>query len=91
MLGTVTYSYNGKEYAALNLVAADAVQRSAWLFVVDTILNIFSSTVFKIIVGLLVLAVLIFFLLGIFGRRRRRRRSAFRSSYSGSRSRSRRR
>ncbi len=91
VLGTVTYSYNGKEYATLNLVAADAVQRSAWLFVVDTILNIFSSTVFKIIVGLLVLAVLIFFLLGIFGRRRRRRRSAFRSSYSGSRSRSRRR
>ncbi len=90
VLGSATYSYNGKEYVTLNLVANDDVQRSTWLFIVDAILGIFSGTFFKIIVGLLVLAVLVFFLLGIFGRRKRRRRSSnLRSNYSGSRSRSR--
>lgn len=91
VLGKATYSYNGKQYAQLDLVAADSVRRSTWLFVIDTILNAFSSTAFKIIVGLLVLLVLILFLVRMLGSRRRRRRSAFRASYNGSRSRSRRR
>ncbi len=91
VLGSATYSYNGKEYVTLNLVANDDIQRSTWLYVIDIILGIFSGTFFKIVVGLLVLAVLAFFLLGILGRRKRRRRgSSYRSSgYSGSRSRSR--
>ena len=88
VLGTATYSYNGKEYVTLNLVANDDVQRSTWLFIVDSILGIFSGTFFKIIALLLVLTVVAFFLMGLFGRRRRRRRSRS-SGYSGSRSRSR--
>ena len=90
ILGTATYSYNDKEYVTLNLVANDDVQRSTWLYFIDRVLNIFSSTFFKIIVGILVLLVLGFILLGIFGRRKRRRRSSsLRSSYTGSSSRSR--
>jgi len=91
ILGTATYTYNNKEYVTLNLVANDDVQRSTWLYIIDGILGIFSSTFFKIIVGLLVLAVLAIFLLGLFGRRKRRRRGkSRRSSYTGSsRSRSR--
>lgn len=90
VLGTATYTYNNKEYVTLNLVANDDVQRSTWLYIIDGILGIFSSTFFKIIVGLLVLAVLAIFLLGLFGRRKRRRGKSLRSSYTGSsRSRSR--
>jgi len=91
ILGTATYTYNNKEYVTLNLVANDDVQRSTWLYIIDGILGIFSSTFFKILVGLLVLAVLAIFLLGLFGRRKRRRRGkSRRSSYTGSsRSRSR--
>ncbi len=85
VLGSATYSYNGKEYITLNLVANDDVQRSSWLYFIDTVLGIFSSTFFKIIALLLLLLVVAIILLVVFTRRKRRRRS----SYSGSRSRSR--
>ncbi|MBQ3062907.1 MAG: D-alanyl-D-alanine carboxypeptidase [Clostridia bacterium] len=84
-LGTATYSYNGKEYTTINLVASEAVKRSTWLFIVDTIISIFTSTVFRIALGVLVLAVLVFILLGIFGRRRRRSRRGGGSTYRSSR------
>ncbi|MBQ2326151.1 MAG: D-alanyl-D-alanine carboxypeptidase [Clostridia bacterium] len=84
-LGTATYSYNGKEYTTINLVASEAVKRSTWLFIVDTIISIFTSTVFRIVLGVLVLAVLVFILLGIFGRRRRRSRRGGGSTYRSSR------
>ncbi len=82
VLGSATYSYEGKEYGSVNLVAAESVRRSTWLFIIDTIISIFSSTAFKIVLGVLVLAALAFVLTGVFGRRRRRGR---RSSYRGRR------
>ena len=80
VLGSATYSYEGKEYGSVNLVAAESVRRSTWLFIIDTIISIFSSTAFKIVLGVLVLAALAFVLTGVFGRRRGRR-----SSYRGRR------
>lgn len=85
VLGSAVYSYNGKEYATVDLVASDAVRRSTWLFIVDTILGIFSSTIFKIVVGVILLAVLAFIIFGVFNRRKRRRRSRRIGGYQGRR------
>ena len=79
------FYYNGKEYATVDLVASDAVRRSTWLFIVDTILGIFSSTIFKIVVGVILLAVLAFIIFGVLNRRKRRRRSRRIGGYQGRR------
>ena len=75
VLGTVTYYYNGHEYDTVDLVAAASIKRSTWLYIVDTIVSIFSSTLFKVVIGLLVLTVLVVILIAAVARRGRRRRS----------------
>ncbi len=73
VLGTATYSYNGKEYVTLNLVAADSIRRALFMFIFDSFLSIFSSTFFRVLMGLAVLAVLAFLAYGLlYGRRRNR-------------------
>ena len=56
-LGTVTMSYNGKEYGQLDLVATASVERSELLYRVDRIQKFFDQLWVKIV--LIVLAVLI--------------------------------
>jgi len=85
-LGSATFSYDGKEYAKVNLVAADSVRRSTWLFIMDKVLGLFSSVIFRIVVGLLVLAVLAILIYGSMNRRRRHRRKTRRvRNYKGRR------
>ncbi len=78
VLGKVTYYYRGVEYGTVNLVAASSIKRSTWLYLVDTIINVFSSTLFKVVVGMLVLAVVIIILVAAVSRRSRRRSSYYR-------------
>ena len=85
-LGSATFSYDGREYAKVNLVAADSVRRSTWLFIMDKVLGLFSSVIFRIVVGLLVLAVLAILIYGSMNRRRRHRRKTRRvRNYKGRR------
>lgn len=90
VLGSAEYSYDGQLLATGPLVAADSVRRSLWLFIFDGVFGIFGGTAAKVIIGISVLAVLIFFIYGTINRKRRRRRGRRRvnpsmTSYKGRR------
>ncbi len=90
-LGTVTFTYDGKEYGSLDLVAVDSVERSEFLYNLQRLENLWAKTWVKVLVigGAVVLLLLILWL--IFLRPRRRRRAyaggggGRRSSYRGRR------
>lgn len=73
VLGKLTVRYGDKSYA-LDLVAADSVERSTMLYVLDCITGFFVSTTFKVIVAALVALVVIFVAYMIFINRRRAKR-----------------
>lgn len=77
-LGNATFSYEGKEYGKLALVANEDIGRSQVLFIVSRITGFFGSTAFKIIVGVLlaviVLAGAALVAMRVTNRRRRRNR-----------------
>ena len=75
-LGQATFTYNGKEYGTLNLVASDDVERSQALYIVDRVTSFFGSTAFRIVVAA-VLALIVLFVVWLFimrARNKRRRR-----------------
>ena len=88
-LGTITVSFNGKEYGTLPLVASIAVERDEWLYRLDRLEKFFGQLWVRIL--LVVLAVVILLLLVrhfLFGGRRRRYGRAYtggRSRYTGRR------
>lgn len=75
-LGSATFTYNGRQYGTLDLVASDDVGRSQVLFVVDSITSFFGSTAFRIAVGAVMGLIAIFaaWLCIMRSRNRRRRR-----------------
>ena len=73
-LGTLTVSYQGKEYGTLKLVASSAVQRSETLYIIDRITSFLGGTAFKIILAAVVALVLILGGYVVFVNRRRSRR-----------------
>ena len=85
-IGSVTYTYDGRDYGTVELVALNDISRSTVLFYADKLSSFFQSIVFKV----LLLAAAAFFLLHIFtglvfgGVRRRRRRRSSRSRYNDS-------
>ena len=86
-IGSVTYTYDGRDYGTVELVALNDISRSNVLFYADKLSSFFQSMVFKI----LLLAAAAFSLLHIFAglvfggvRRRRRRRRSSRSRYNDS-------
>lgn len=79
VLGTITLSYNGREYGSLDLVALNDVERSDLLFYIDRCEKFFAQTWVKIV--LVVLIVLIIALIIFIPRRRGRRRRRGSSSY----------
>ncbi len=87
VLGTVTLSYEGKEYGTLNLVAVDDVPRSEFMYNMDRLEKFFDQIWVKLL--LLALVLLLLFLvirLLFFGRRRGgRSRSYGGGGYSGRR------
>ncbi len=90
-LGTVTFTYEGKEYGSLDLVAADTVERSEFLYNLQRLENLWARTWVKVLVigGAVILLLLILWLILL--RPRRRRRYSYsgggrsRSSYRGRR------
>ena len=82
----MTYTYDGRDYGTVELVALNDISRSTVLFYADKLSSFFQSIVFKV----LLLAAATFFLLHIFtglvfgGVRRRRRRRSSRSRYNDS-------
>lgn len=73
VMGKVTYSYEGKEYGTLDLVAVDGVSRSELLYHLDQLQNFFGQLwvqVLCVVLALLILILVVRHLL--FGRRRGR-------------------
>ncbi len=88
ILGTISISYQGKDYGTVNLVASTSLERSQWLSFLDRLHRLFGQLWVKLLLLAVVLIVLIFSLRrAIFGpsRRRNRRGGGGRNrTYSGS-------
>ena len=76
VLGELTVRYEDKEYQ-LDLVAADDVERSTMLYVLDRVTAFFTSTTFKIIVAAIValIAILVAYAILINRKRAKRRKN----------------
>ncbi len=90
-LGTVTFTYEGKEYGTLELAAADTIERSQFLYNVQRLKDMWAKPWVKILVIIGAAAVLLLVLCLIFLRPGKRRRAYAggggrrRSSYRGRR------
>lgn len=90
-LGSITLSYEGKEYGTVDLVATSSLERSQFLFLVDQVQRFFSHLWVKLLLLVLVLLILIFAFRQLFlGSSRRNRRGGnaprvYRSHYRGRR------
>ena len=65
VLGKVTLRYDGKDYTTMDLVAADALERSMILLVLYWLKLIFGSTVAKIIGAAVVLMIVVYIIAAI--------------------------
>ena len=79
-LGTVTYSYHGKELASTDLVALTGIERSQLLFFLDQFKNFLLSKTFRIIAAVVVILLVVLLLIRAFFRRRRKRRRKLRQN-----------
>lgn len=86
VIGSVTYSYDGKDYGTVELVALSDVQVSKVLYYADKLSNFFQSTVFKVILSVLAVFVVLYILFNLTfgGIRRRQQRKNLRSRYENS-------
>lgn len=87
VLGTISVSYQGRDYGTVDLVATSSLERSQWLSTLDQLRRIFSQLWVRLLLLAVILIVLIFSLRrAIFGPSRRRRRPAPAKTrtYSGS-------
>lgn len=90
-LGSITLSYEGKEYGTVDLIATSSLERSQFLALLDQVQRFFSHLWVKLLLLVLVLLILIFVIRRLFfgsSRRNRRGGSApkvYRSSYRGRR------
>lgn len=73
VLGRLTVTYDGKSYQ-LELVAAESVERSTLLYVLDRVTAFFTGTTFKIIVAAVAALVVIFVVYMILINRKRAKR-----------------
>lgn len=84
VLGTVTLTYNGKEYGTMNLVATNSVARSDLLYHVARLKAFFGQLWVRLVILVIILLVLFFLVRRlIFGKRRRKRRSHYSASFGG--------
>ena len=86
VLGTISISYEGRNFGPVNLVAATSLEKSTLLAVLDTLEQIFSLMWVKILLLVVILMILILVLRRmVFGpsRRRNRRSRSYSSAYRG--------
>lgn len=81
VLGTITATFNGKEYGSLPLVASISVEADPLLYYMDRIQKFFSQLWVKIILVVLLVVIVLLIVRHLFGGRRRGRRGGY--SYSG--------
>lgn len=81
VLGTITATFNDKEYGSLPLVASISVEADPLLYYVDRIQKFFSQLWVKIILVILLVVIVLLIVRHLFGGRRRSRRGGY--SYSG--------
>lgn len=74
VLGTASITYDGEIRATIDLIAANDVARSQSAYIIFKIKSFFSSTLFKIIVGVLLALIVLILMLRIINVRNRRRR-----------------
>ncbi len=77
-VGTVTIKYDGREYATLNLVAADNVDRSFVAHAINVMRRFIKSPVAFVVLGVIVLAIVVYIIYVIrYNRRRKQRRRRY--------------
>lgn len=75
VLGTASYSYNGRDYGSVELVAALSIERSQTLYMMHQVKAFVSSTAFKVgLISFVALLVLIIVIVVIHHRRAKNRR-----------------
>lgn len=85
VLGSISLSYEGRDYGTVDLVAASSLERSQWLSFLAQVRHIFSLLWVKLLLLAVVLLLLVLVLRrAVFGPSRRRRRT-YSSSYRGRR------
>lgn len=85
-LGTVTVSYEGKEYGTLDLVALNEVYRDEWMYRMSQVEAFFDQLWVRLVLTALILFIVVLVVRGILkGRRSRRRRSYSGGRYRGGR------
>ena len=67
VLGQAKIIYSGKEIARVDLVAAETVKRSGIRFAGNIFVSVFSSSVFKIVAGIVVILVAVFVIITLAG------------------------
>jgi D-alanyl-D-alanine carboxypeptidase (penicillin-binding protein 5/6) len=85
VVGTITFSYEGREYVTMDLVADSAVEQSLALSVMDKITDFFSSGFFRLLVAALLALIIIFAVWAVLINRKRRRSRYGSRRYTGSR------
>ena len=89
VLGSISISYEGKDYGSADLIATTNLERSQLLYILDYIQRVFDQLWVKILALVLILLVLVLVLRRmVFGSRRRRRYNTpktYSSSYRGRR------
>jgi D-alanyl-D-alanine carboxypeptidase (penicillin-binding protein 5/6) len=71
VLGTITLSYQGKDYGTLNLVAVSGASRSQWLFFWDQVRQFFGNPFVKLLIVVLIVVLAVWFVrrkLGLSGK-----------------------
>ncbi len=85
-LGSVSVSYQGKEYGTMDLLALNAVERDEWMYRISQVKAFFGQLWVRIaLVALAVLVVVLVVRNTLMGRRRRRHRTYNGSHYRGNR------
>lgn len=89
VLGSISISYEGKDYGSADLIATTTLERSQLLYILEKIQNLFDQLWVKILILVLILLLLILVLRRmVFGPRRRKRYNTpktYSSSYRGRR------
>jgi len=89
VLGSITLSYEGRDYGTVDLVAANSLERSSFLVFVQQLKTLFSNLWFKLLLLVVILLILLLILrrvvLGPSHRKRRRssQPGVYSSSYRG--------
>lgn len=82
VVGTATIMVAGKSVGKVNLVLPDDIQRSNTLYILQQLKNIFTSTIFKIVIVLIILLIIGYVILSVWYNRKRKKIRLAKSSHT---------